>query len=485
MYEIVSKSDFTTGASLVVRIPEEELDKKALYTILAEQPEFLLPFRHIIVDGQIEFTYQIGNRSKLAYLSGNRSPVDYADLWFNILHPLLNCDDLFMNPYSFVLKPDYLYCDNNKTIYFVYIPSLRACSDYNELKSMVTDVARQNHVTDVTLENKVVWAIQDFNLADFLQMLRPYRGYAAPQGDAAQGAPGHAAYSSAPQYQQVPAQGAPQYAPPPPPAPHPAPAPPQQPQQAAKSGLFKSSGKQQAAGQQVVASAPPPPPAPKGMPGDISIEFPPDGKEGKKEKAQKEPKPKKEKEEKAPKEQKEKGGLFGKKNSPQQEIIQGAAAMPMQQAPMQQAPMQQPMQPVQPMQQPMYAPPAQGMYDDGATQIDLRETGGPKFRYVGNGAHPGMISVPIAPGGMFTIGRFDPASGPGQSSFEFTKDTKAVSRRHAVVERHAEGFMLIDLNSSAGTFINGQKIPPNTPCRLEKGSRISFGYSGADYTWEE
>src|SRR5690606_31965043 len=39
----------------------------------------------------------------------------------------------------------------------------------------VTDVAKQNHVTDIKLENEVVWAIQDFNPKAFLQMLKPYR----------------------------------------------------------------------------------------------------------------------------------------------------------------------------------------------------------------------------------------------------------------------------------------------------------------------
>jgi len=126
------------------------------------------------------------------------------------------------------------------------------------------------------------------------------------------------------------------------------------------------------------------------------------------------------------------------------------------------------------------------MYDDGATQIDLRESvGGPRLRYVGNSNHPGLIQVPAAAGAIFTIGRFDPSAGPGQSTFEFSRDTKAVSRRHAVIERNAEGFIITDMNSSAGTFINGQKIPPNTPCRLERGCRVSFGYSGADYLWEE
>jgi len=212
------------------------------------------------------------------------------------------------------------------------------------------------------------------------------------------------------------------------------------------------------------------------MPDDIAIVFPPEGKERKKEKPQKSAPPKKEKAPKPQKEQKDKGWFPGKKQ-PQQEIIQGAAAMPIQQAP---PPAYQPAYPPAPP-----PPPPAAAYDDGATQIDLRETGGPKFRYVGNGAHPGVISVPIAAGGIFTIGRFDPSAGPGQSSFEFSRDTKAVSRRHAVVERGADGFVLVDLNSSAGTMINGQKIAPNTPYKLERGCRVSFGYSGADYCWEE
>jgi len=52
---------------------------------------------------------------------------------------------------------------------------VRACSDYNDLKNMVTEVAKQNHVTDIDLENKVVWAVQDFNPIEFLQMLKPYQ----------------------------------------------------------------------------------------------------------------------------------------------------------------------------------------------------------------------------------------------------------------------------------------------------------------------
>ena len=75
--------------------------------------------------------------------------------------------------------------------------------------------------------------------------------------------------------------------------------------------------------------------------------------------------------------------------------------------------------------------------------------------------------------------------GQKQCDFEFERSTKAVSRRHAAIERGVDGYGIVDLASSAGTFINGQKIPPNTPVKLDKGCRVSFGSSGADYVWDE
>jgi hypothetical protein len=430
MYEIHSKSDFQAGATLIVRIPEEEVDKKALYTILADQPDFVLPFRHRVIDGQIEFTYQIGNRSKLAHLSGSRSPGDYADLWFGILQPLLDCGDWFMTPYSFVLKPEYLFCDkNSKAVSFVYIPSVQACSDFYSLKSMVTEVAKQNRVTDVDLENKVVWAIQDFNPNEFLQMVKPYKANAVPKTVPQHMPTPEPQHISVQPEQRVPAKTPKQPNPPP--------------------------------VQKNVTPALPNEPSMKS--GDIEIVLPPDGKAPKKEKPKKEPKP-----QPTPK---EKGGFWGKKKTQPQEIIQGAAAMPK-------------AEPVREQHNiPIYTPSVEA--DDEVTQLDIHETDTPKFRYVGNGQHPKFIEISIAEGGMFTIGRFDVSVGNQQSNFEFDKKTRGVSRRHVVVERSADGYNITDLDSSAGTLINGQKLPPNTSFKLERGSRISFGHSGADYIWEE
>ena len=93
IYEIQSKNDFSAGACLVIRFPEEELDKKALYTIEADCPNFLVPFRHRSIDGQIECVYQLGDRSRLHYRFGKRNPKDYVELWSSILQPILDCGD--------------------------------------------------------------------------------------------------------------------------------------------------------------------------------------------------------------------------------------------------------------------------------------------------------------------------------------------------------------------------------------------------------
>lgn len=432
-YEIQSKSDFQVGATLTVRLPEEDLDRKALRTIQFELPGFLLPFRYRFVDGEVELTYQIGNHSKIAYLFGNRSPSEYADMWFGLMQPLLDCGDWFMRPESFVLLPDHIYCYKSiHAIRFVYIPSLRPCSDAQSLKVLVTEIAKMNHVTDVNLENKVIWAIQDFNIHSFLQLIKencagkqtPTR---EPERQAAPMPANEAVVQAAPHVPQ-----------------------PVEQRVAAPQNQEKSMPAQQEKA---------------GLDDDIQIQFSSKGK--------------------PEKERKSKGGFFGfkrekkakdpgkrkNKKAAHQDIIGGAAAQPYQ-------PQQFTPSPVNVCEHPFDD-------SDNVTQLDMSDDGGTGFRYVGSGELPPLILPCLEINGVFTIGRFDESVGVRQSSFEFPKKTKAVSRRHAAVERRADGYYIVDLASSAGTFLNGHKLPPNVPFRLESGSRVSFGFSGADYVWEE
>jgi len=62
----------------------------------------------------------------------------------------------------------------------------------------------------------------------------------------------------------------------------------------------------------------------------------------------------------------------------------------------------------------------------------------------------------------------------GDNTYQFHDAT--VSRRHAVLSYDSDGLpWLTDLGSSNGTFVDGKKLVPNRPTRLEEGSRIQLG----------
>lgn len=50
-----------------------------------------------------------------------------------------------------------------------------------------------------------------------------------------------------------------------------------------------------------------------------------------------------------------------------------------------------------------------------------------------------------------------------------------VSRTHAMISRQNGDFYLVDLGSSNGTFLNGNRLNPNEPKLLETGDRITLG----------
>ena len=443
IYEIQSKTDILTGASLVITIPSEDLDRKALHTIQGDKPGFLLPFRHRAIDGQIELTYQIGEQCKLQHLAGDRDPKEYAEIWSGALCPLFDCGDWFLRPYSFVLDIEHIYCDKNKnTVSYVYIPSIRDCSDYYSLKEMAAEFSRKITVTSPDLENKVLRAIMlDFNPKTFLQMLKCSAAANEPAARVPHAQPRHVnEQKTLPVQDRIPAK------------------------------------KEDASAPE--ADVPQQPESAAGVLGEIIIDIPADRKAAKK--AEKIPK----KHEislgvntNPAKSRKSAVSIFKKKPDTQREAVMETDFI----SPLTKSPAQ----PIE--YEPLRRPPPDIISAEvvDVTENTPYEISGAWLRLVGAASLPPTIEVAIAEGEVFTVGRHDAAAGRRQSSFEFNKNTKAVSRRHAAIERRADGYSLIDLSSSAGTFIDGEKLPPNTPCALQPGCQISFGVCGADYIWKQ
>jgi pSer/pThr/pTyr-binding forkhead associated (FHA) protein len=76
------------------------------------------------------------------------------------------------------------------------------------------------------------------------------------------------------------------------------------------------------------------------------------------------------------------------------------------------------------------------------------------------------------------LGRRDPATGalPDVDLAPFAGYRMGVSRRHSEIRRTEDGYLeLIDLGSSNGTFLNGQRLSPHTPYRLQHRDRMALG----------
>lgn len=84
------------------------------------------------------------------------------------------------------------------------------------------------------------------------------------------------------------------------------------------------------------------------------------------------------------------------------------------------------------------------------------------------------LAVPGAE--AYVIGRSDNTSSyqPDIDLFAFGGQQKGVSRRHAVLMRYRDRVHLMDLESVNGTFINGQRLPPNVPYLLNPSDQLSL-----------
>ena len=75
------------------------------------------------------------------------------------------------------------------------------------------------------------------------------------------------------------------------------------------------------------------------------------------------------------------------------------------------------------------------------------------------------------------IGRSDPQLGvtPDLDLMPYGAVEQGVSRQHAKIQRVDDALTLIDLESTNGTYLNGQRLLPNQPRMLRDGDEVRLG----------
>ena len=437
MYEIQIKTDMLAGTSLVVTMPECEIDKKALLTISETQPRFVLPLQKRNVDGNIELTFKIGSLCKLKHITGFYTAKEYIGLWINILSPLMECGDWFMKSQSFVFDIDYLFCDkDSKVISYIYIPSIRDYSCFFDLKDMAAKLARQITVEDAILENKVLRAIMDdFSPKAMLAMLRQY----VQESETSVGA----------EIQNTP-----------------------------QKNLSTDLPNERISSQETIRNTNNADENKIELAecfNEIVINVPENNAFPKAQKNLKTPTKEKSK-------RKQKGNFFRKTKKVSSKDNADLSAK-QKEVKNQSAFIAEKLSDVTGSQTSTSSHIVSAVYDEATEYISTVDSSC-GFKLVGSALLPNEIKVSIEDGEIFTIGRYDATVGSKQSNFEFERNTKAISRRHAAIERHLNNYSLIDLSSNTGTFVDGLKIPPGTPVALHSGAKVSFGCAGADYIWD-
>jgi pSer/pThr/pTyr-binding forkhead associated (FHA) protein len=76
----------------------------------------------------------------------------------------------------------------------------------------------------------------------------------------------------------------------------------------------------------------------------------------------------------------------------------------------------------------------------------------------------GPVTFRVSPGGVKTVGR-----APGA---DFILDAALVSRLHCRLEAEGEGLLVVDLDSTNGTFVNDKRVER---ARLVSGDRLRVG----------
>ena len=104
----------------------ENLDEIAIRVIKQDTPDFLMQMKMMNIDGEIELRYEIGSDLRFSYLPMEMTKNDFLLLLQSLLRPFKECNDWFLDYHHFYLDMNYITVSKDYTsIRYIYIPDMK------------------------------------------------------------------------------------------------------------------------------------------------------------------------------------------------------------------------------------------------------------------------------------------------------------------------------------------------------------------------
>lgn len=442
---------------------EQQLDNIAVKVIRQDLPEFLVPLKMLEIDGEIELRYEMSEGLRLGYLPEVMTKKEFVLLVENMIRPLVECGDWFLDYHNFYLDRNYIIVGKSYSdVKFVYIPLNEQMKTDEEVLGFLGDF-----ILNVNLKDEPMY---------IMELYRRIKDRAATL---------HGVLEFVTKKMET----------------NTAPATPVQEKPASQGGFFKRSEPEPVASEPKPAKSimpsmpfmkdkapqkveeapkPQPQPQPQPMPKAQPETFGQDNIQGDLINSlfgEYEDEPKKK--EKAPKKVKEKpvkssgGGLFGNIFGGSKATEEAPAPTPVS------TPVFEKIMPrrEEPRKAERIAPVSNSMYEEDVTIIPESEvvsSTGSKLilQLVEDGGYrfPQFVEIDMSKG-YATVGRYD-KNGNAQADYNFDASLSFISRRHFRIEKMGDRYSIIDLGSANGTFVNNEELIPNMPKSVGAGERI-------------
>ena len=436
----------------------KNLDYTVAKVVQKECADFLLPFKVVEVNGELIVKYtNISQAIALEYyIDTAMNESDFVKLYLNILSPLIEGKDWFLDYHNFYLDLQHIYVDRtNGSIKYIYVPDMRYKNSDEDIFAYLKSVLGKVNINGD--ERILVKLFQYFErgrvtLNDIYNIISQEAGNknsatAAQQSiTARQTLPPAPASNPAPSFTPAPAPN-------PAPAPVPAPAP-------NHKQTLTNKEKDKNEDDDIMNAL-------FGTPAKNKDNSPKKGGIFEKMFGSKNDKSeKKEKNDKKEKNEKTKGAKKTKdmniQTAPEQTANAGYSSGYA--------------QPQQEFTVPAYSPLYPSMADSEETVVagDVSGTGGAflQLEYSAIQGAPERINLNFNNSDHLLIGRI--SNDAIKPDIAFPREFTHIGRKHARLEQRSDGYYLIDLGSANHTLINDDIMIPNKPYKLEEGEIISF-----------